>query len=105
MLFHKHTGHFVQVFKPLAADYYRHDPPRGPHDSRRHPNYVTVEGRTTTRSATSLFEAGWQYMSRELPRKRAIKFAKAYRNAGFRSRVVLRTNDGKCVTTDEFMVR
>ncbi len=89
-----HTGHFVQVFKELG--------PYGYH------KYVTVEGRSTAMTV-SVYpggpDEGWFFISRELPRKKAVKYAKAYRNAGLRSRVVFRGNDGKQVVTDEFDVK
>ncbi len=103
----RRTGHFVQVFKPIAARDWHHPKPLGPKDHRQHPNYVTVEGRTTSRTVTGYppFHDGWFTMSRELPRRKAIKYAKAYRNAGFNSRVTFQGQPSGWIITDEFAAR
>jgi hypothetical protein len=105
----RRAGHFVQVFKPIASRDWVKPPPKSPRDDRRnHPNYVEVEGRTTSRTVPEYpgyAWDGWFYMSRELPRRQAVKFARAYRRAGFDSRVILRRNDGGWSVTDEFFAK
>jgi hypothetical protein len=99
------TGHFVQVFKPIAANDWHLPKPRSKNQRGLHPNYVEVEGRATSRTVTEWpywAEDGWFYISRELPRKRAVKFARAYRNAGFASRVVFKGHTDERVVTDQF---
>jgi hypothetical protein len=58
---------------------------------------VDVAGRTVGRTVSpGLFRLnnGWTVMSRELPFRRARRFAKAYARAGFPTRVVLENNNG-----------
>jgi hypothetical protein len=77
------TGHFVQIWRP-------------PHDA--FPEKVVVEGRswlTTVNPEVHARYGGWSNVSRELPFRRARRFAKAYARAGFPARVLFRGNDGK----------
>lgn len=101
----RHAGHYVQIFKPLGPkDYYMPKHRRAKID-RQHPNYVEVEGRITSRTVTSYPEYakdGWFYMSRELSRDDAIRYAKAYKRAGFASRVIFKGNGGEWNVTDSF---
>lgn len=92
----RRSGHFVQIFKPLG--------PRGV----VHSNYIEVEGRVTSRTVPEYpFYApdGWFGMSRELSRKDAVRYAKAYRRAGFHSRVLFIGNNGLSAVIDEFLPR
>lgn len=75
------TGHFVQIFIPL-----------GSYSDRK---WVEVEGRkwpTHYIRYPELNSDGWFYTSRELNRKDAVKYARAYRKAGFSARVLFRGN-------------
>jgi hypothetical protein len=97
-------GHFVQVYRPIDRTYHPMPKPTNPRSRGLHPNYVEVYGRTISRTVTShpFWAAdGWYNASRELPRKRAVKFAKAYRKAGLPSRVIFRGHNGEKIT-DEF---
>lgn len=88
----RRAGHFVQVFKPLG-------PERGRH------GYVDIAGRVTSLTVTEYpahVRDGWFFMSRELSRKDAVRFAKEYKRAGFNTRVLFKGNDGKTVIVDEF---
>lgn len=82
-------GHFVEVYRDAS---YKTNP-WWPND-----DYTDVYGQTFTRTSRS---AGWYTMSRELPRRRAVKFAKAYQRAGFQVRIRERYNGGTRIT-DEF---
>lgn len=76
------TGHFVQIWRP-------------PHDG--FPKKVEVAGRswlTTVNPEVHVRYEGWSNVSRELPFRRARRFAKAYARAGFPTRVVLENNNG-----------
>ena len=84
------TGHFVQVHRETGP---------APHE------YVTVLGRSVARTVghhPTYFEDGWYPVSRELDRKSAVKYAKAYKRNGFPSRVVFRGNAGEEYITDQF---
>lgn len=75
------TGHFVQIWRTTA--------PYGTHV------YVEVEGRTVAMSVNpDSYWAGWVHASRELPLKRATFYAKAYKRAGIKSRVIFQGHDG-----------
>lgn len=76
---------------------------RPKHDPSKKREYVTVLGRSISTTANNKWESwwdqtGWIYVSRELPRRKAKVIAKAYRNAGFNSRVLLRDARGVTVT-------
>lgn len=101
----RRSGHFVQIFRRIAPVNDWHAKPTSPRDHRHHPNYTRVEGRPIAITVTgypSYAPDGWFYVSRELSRKDAVRFAKAYRRAGFPSRVLFCGNDGKSRITDEF---
>ncbi len=89
------TGHFVQIWKALGHPYIDVD-------------YVDVDysrwkiARTVS-SYPIYAQDGWFGMSRELSRRDAIKYARAYRRAGFPSRVIFRGNSGERKITDEFL--
>lgn len=106
----RRSGHFVQIFKPIGPRAFRMEKPSGSghlHEAP-HPNYARVEGRTTSRTVPEYpFYApdGWFGMSRELSRKDAVRYAKAYRRAGFHSRVLFIGNNGLSAVIDEFLPR
>lgn len=72
------SGHFVQIWRPFSPDQW--------------PKYVEVEGRSV---ATTTSNPRWVNTGRELDLKRARRFAKAYKRAGFKTRILFRGNDGK----------
>ena len=73
-----HTGHFVSIWRPVT-----------PHNQVS-PEFVPVAGRmvsTTINQWRFDRQDGWAPVSREMPLRRAKKFARAYRQAGFPTRV------------------
>jgi hypothetical protein len=81
------TGHFVHIWRPRFEGS-RYDMPK----------YVEVGGRgLATTIDPELFErtGGWVAVSRELPLRRARRFAKMYARTGFKTRVVFRGNGGE----------
>lgn len=90
------TGHFVQIWRPIVSH-------------GREPEYVVVEGRTVAKSVRARNpywdRHGWAFASRELPKNRATLYAKAYRRAGIRSRVVFRGNDMVVKIIKEYEVK
>jgi hypothetical protein len=100
MMVSRRAGHFVQVFKPIGPKWYSFTmpKPRNRRHASEHPNYARVEGRTIERTVNAYppyAPDGWFYVSRELDLKRAKFYAKAYRRAGFKTRIVLMENSGK----------
>ena len=96
----RRAGHFVQVWKPIGPRWtaFPHPRPRNRRHASEHPNYVKDEGRTIQRTVSEYpYSApdGWFYVSRELDKRRAKRYAKANRRAGFKVRVVLMENSGK----------
>lgn len=81
-------GFFVQVWKPSV--------PR----AFGRPDYVTVAGRSTSRGLVGA--SRWTGVSRELSRRKAIRFAREYNRAGFITRVVFRGFDRETVVVQVF---
>src|SRR5690349_404749 len=94
----RHSGHFVQIWRPLGARTYAMPKPKRPNwRTVDHPNYVEVEGRVIQRTVAEYpYYAldGWFYVSRELDKRRAKFYAKAYKRAGFKTRILFVGNDG-----------
>lgn len=84
------TGHFVQIHRDVI-----------PHGRKQ--EYIEVEGRKHARWADSPVERwrtpsnGWRNVSRELDFRRARFYAKAYKRAGFTTRIILRDARGTTV--------
>lgn len=93
-----HKGHFVQVWRPVYS-------------GTDFPEVADVYGRKLDKEIYAYPGGGyrgWMGMSRELPRKKAQKYAKAYRNAGIESRVIFRTTGTPTwepVVTDHYPLR
>jgi hypothetical protein len=90
-------GHFVQVHRPV-------------HQPGNKIEYADVEGRrialtVSARDYDLWFERnrGWTFVSRELLRRKAVKYAKAYRNAGMDARVLRSGGGTKDIITDVFL--
>lgn len=91
----RRSGHVIEVNRPR-------------HDRKKRQEWVEVYGRKISRTVEpSAFwdgKLGWRQMSREMPKRKAVRIAKEYKKAGFLTRVVRLDNNGDRVVVETFKV-